>query len=211
VDVNEDNVPAFTIYNGDISELSSYDSYGYLYNHNAANDPRNICPQGWHVPSVQEWDELATYLGGADVAGGIMTKGFLSPPYEVGVWGGQYSCCPYGNESGFSAYPTGKVAEDLFSSWNYHPLQGQYYYGLDIDDSSYFLGYDNVPPYYRGYHVYWNNNNMINTAYKPSAWWWSSSVSEWGELMKVVINIDSPELLFQPSDNTGICIRCLMD
>lgn len=50
---------------------SQYDNtYGKLYNWFAANDSRNICPCGWHLPSVNEWTVLTDYLGGDSIAGG---------------------------------------------------------------------------------------------------------------------------------------------
>jgi uncharacterized protein (TIGR02145 family) len=37
--------------------------YGRLYNHFAASDSRNICPEGWHIPSDDEWKQLEMFLG----------------------------------------------------------------------------------------------------------------------------------------------------
>jgi len=36
--------------------------YGGLYNWFAIDDERNIAPEGWHVPSEDEWDVLKRYL-----------------------------------------------------------------------------------------------------------------------------------------------------
>lgn len=36
--------------------------YGTLYNWNAVNDARNVCPTGWHVPSDAEWNAMTTFL-----------------------------------------------------------------------------------------------------------------------------------------------------
>ncbi len=38
-------------------------TYGRLYNWWAVNDPRNIAPEGWHVPSDAEWKQLEMHLG----------------------------------------------------------------------------------------------------------------------------------------------------
>jgi len=35
---------------------------GYLYNAYAAIDPRGICPSGWKVPTISEWQTLETFL-----------------------------------------------------------------------------------------------------------------------------------------------------
>jgi len=71
--------------------------YGKLYNWFAVNTG-TLCPPGWHIPSVEEWDELGEYLGGQYDAGGKMksTTGWNSP--NIGVT----------NESGFSGLPAGR-------------------------------------------------------------------------------------------------------
>lgn len=42
-------------YNGDESNVAIY---GRLYTWYAANDSRNVCPFGWHVPAGKEWGNL---------------------------------------------------------------------------------------------------------------------------------------------------------
>ncbi len=39
-------------------------AYGHFYNWYTVADQRNVCPQGWHVPSETEWIELLTFLAG---------------------------------------------------------------------------------------------------------------------------------------------------
>jgi len=46
-------------------------TYGYLYDWPTAI---NIAPDGWHLPSKEEWQELINCLGGADGAGGKMKE-----------------------------------------------------------------------------------------------------------------------------------------
>ena len=48
--------------------------YGHLYNYPTITDPRNICPEGWHLPSNSEWSQLEKELGGNNVAGGKMKQ-----------------------------------------------------------------------------------------------------------------------------------------
>jgi uncharacterized protein (TIGR02145 family) len=36
--------------------------YGKLYNWHAINDPRGLAPEGYHVPSENEWEELRSFL-----------------------------------------------------------------------------------------------------------------------------------------------------
>jgi uncharacterized protein (TIGR02145 family) len=38
-------------------------NYGKLYNWYAVNDPRGLAPEGWHIPSYDEWSKLANDLG----------------------------------------------------------------------------------------------------------------------------------------------------
>ncbi|MFN4975122.1 MAG: fibrobacter succinogenes major paralogous domain-containing protein [Bacteroidota bacterium] len=43
--------------------------YGKLYNWFAVNDTRGLAPEGWHIPSHDEWNEWIKSLGGEHVAG----------------------------------------------------------------------------------------------------------------------------------------------
>ncbi|HJL63679.1 MAG TPA: FISUMP domain-containing protein, partial [Candidatus Marinimicrobia bacterium] len=36
---------------------------GNLYNWYAVDDDRGVCPDGWHVPTDEEWIELEMFLG----------------------------------------------------------------------------------------------------------------------------------------------------
>jgi uncharacterized protein (TIGR02145 family) len=60
---------AYTIYNNDPANNTNY---GKLYNWYAVADSRGLCPAGWHVPTVLEFNTLVDYLGGSLVAGGKM-------------------------------------------------------------------------------------------------------------------------------------------
>jgi len=87
---------AYAVY--DNNEANA-DSYGYLYNWSAVDDNRNIAPEGWHVPTDNEWTALTDYLGGEGIAGGKMkeagTEHWTAP--NTGAT----------NESGFTALPGG--------------------------------------------------------------------------------------------------------
>lgn len=53
-------------------------NYGLLYNWYAATDVREICAEGWHVPTEAEFQTLIDYLGGDGVAGGKLKEtGFV--------------------------------------------------------------------------------------------------------------------------------------
>jgi uncharacterized protein (TIGR02145 family) len=49
----------------------SKNDFGKLYTWYAVAN-RNICPQGFRVPSESDWDKLIDFLGGQEVAGGKM-------------------------------------------------------------------------------------------------------------------------------------------
>jgi uncharacterized protein (TIGR02145 family) len=85
--------PGYCWYNNDVHYK---DSIGSIYNwYTAAN--ANLCPTGWHVPSITEWGILSTHLGGAQVAGGKMK--------EVGTSRWKFPNLGATNESGFTANP----------------------------------------------------------------------------------------------------------
>lgn len=78
------------------NNIENKELMGALYNWYAVTK-KQLCPVGWHVPINNEWDELETFLGGEDVAGGklkdIGTAYWKNPNYGAT------------NETGFSALP----------------------------------------------------------------------------------------------------------
>ena len=72
------------------------DIYGRLYTWNAA---LTSCPNGWHLPSNDEWIVLINYLGGENVAGGKM-KETSTLHWDAPNTGAT-------NSSGFTALPGG--------------------------------------------------------------------------------------------------------
>ncbi|MDP4227430.1 MAG: fibrobacter succinogenes major paralogous domain-containing protein, partial [Bacteroidota bacterium] len=87
---------AFCWYDNDSAQ---YDNpYGKLYNWYAVSTQK-LCPVGWHVPTLTEWNTLNITLGDTAVAGGKLKEAgyehWISP--NVGAT----------NESGFTALPAG--------------------------------------------------------------------------------------------------------
>jgi len=76
--------------------------YGKLYNLYAVMDGRGLCMDGWHVPTREDWEELADFLGGTEIAGGKL-KGegtdYWAPPNEGAT-----------DEFGFTALPGGMIS-----------------------------------------------------------------------------------------------------
>lgn len=54
--------------------------FGKLYNYYAVIDPRGLAPNGWHIPTDNEWTQLTDFLGGANIAGNKMrsTSGWVA-------------------------------------------------------------------------------------------------------------------------------------
>jgi uncharacterized protein (TIGR02145 family) len=81
--------------------------FGKLYNWYAIQDPRQLAPEGYHIPTNEEWDTLIANLGGDVKAGGKMkekgTKNWSIPNEKAN------------NSSKFSALPGGfRWAENGF-------------------------------------------------------------------------------------------------
>jgi hypothetical protein len=59
-------IPAWCFY--EFNE-SNGKKYGKLYNWFAVSDSRGLAPNGYHIPSDEEWTILTDFLGGGDIAG----------------------------------------------------------------------------------------------------------------------------------------------
>jgi uncharacterized protein (TIGR02145 family) len=60
---------AWTYYNDDMSNECPH---GKLYNWFTCVDDRQLCPTNWRIPTNEEWIQLTTHLGGAEISGGKM-------------------------------------------------------------------------------------------------------------------------------------------
>ena len=68
VDNNEWYITTIEAYCNYDNNVNNVAIYGRLYNGYAAIDGRNISPDGWHVPSDEEWKELEICLGMTQLA-----------------------------------------------------------------------------------------------------------------------------------------------
>lgn len=84
-------------------DLEKEEIYGQLYNWRAADDPRNICPCDWKVPSLEDWEELVNTLGGESITG-VKLRSIGTIEDENGYWKAPNTA---NNSSGFSALPAG--------------------------------------------------------------------------------------------------------
>jgi uncharacterized protein (TIGR02145 family) len=71
-------------------KTAEFDTYGCLYSLDISLD---VCPDGWHLPSQEEWDELGIFLGKTNQANLLRDTG----------WGDRYA----NNLTLFSAQPAG--------------------------------------------------------------------------------------------------------
>ena len=88
------------------------ETYGALYNWLAAADDRNIAPEGWHVPTDDEWKELEMTIGmsqsEADATGYRGTNEGSKLAGNSGLWdSGELEDDAEFGSSGFNALPGG--------------------------------------------------------------------------------------------------------
>ncbi len=104
--------------------------YGKLYswysvvNGASSGTIQGICPTGWHLPSNTEWETLANYLGGVDVAGTKLKEESTSH------W--KFSNFPGSNISKFTGLPGGNRNQNGSFSGN---LETTGYYWSSSEDT----------------------------------------------------------------------------
>ena len=156
-------------YNGtDVSEATAtenYNTYGVLYNWNAAmaggttsntnpSGVQGVCPDGWHLPSNEEWNELQLAIGISideiDVSGwhGTNEGSKLAGNEELWIDGELKNSSEF-NSTGFTGLPSGyRSNEGEFSlignnTWWWSATQNTseeaYYIKLDYNNSSLFF------------------------------------------------------------------------
>lgn len=89
--------PAWCYYNNSPDEEFKY---GKLYNWYAVVDPRGLAPEGWRIPTNDEWNDYVDFLGGPDAAGEKIKS--------RNEWVVSYGT----NSSGFNALPSGMREKD---------------------------------------------------------------------------------------------------
>ncbi len=96
------------------NQTENIDVYGALYNYSAIETGK-LCPQGYHVPTVQEWENLKNYLithgynFDGSSSGNKFAKSLASK--EGWAYSGAEGCIgnnpDSNNSSGFNVYPSG--------------------------------------------------------------------------------------------------------
>jgi uncharacterized protein (TIGR02145 family) len=99
---NRNKLPAWCYCEND----SNGKKYGRLYNWYAVNDPRGLAPEGWHIPAIEEWNQLYKFLSKKrHIADSKLKSTTGWPKSKKGFGNGT-------NETGFSALPGGFRYED---------------------------------------------------------------------------------------------------
>ena len=102
-----DTTGAYSWYNNDPSQ-SPYPRgafYNWFATDENSNGNKNVCPVGWHVPSMTEFQDLANFLGGSSVAGGKLKEigtQFWRPPNTGATDDFGFGAIPHGRRDGFN-------------------------------------------------------------------------------------------------------------
>ena len=96
------------------NDPANVETYGRIYNWHAVDDSRNIAPEGWHVPTDDEWKQLEAYLGIRDD--------------EIDAFGerGRYAGLLLGKNGGtgfealYGGYHNNCVGKDGHKNWESH-------------------------------------------------------------------------------------------
>lgn len=139
------NTGAYCNYENDLLNESVY---GHLYNAYTVSDPRNVCPDGWHVPTQAELTLIINLYGGVESAGLALKSTSVWNP-STGV----------GNQSEFTALPGGARYENgVFGNltdsgfWWTETTSGSGFMAMSLTAGSSFVGMSAAPPE-RGFSV----------------------------------------------------------
>ena len=127
---------AYAVYDDDPSNA---EIYGNLYNWYAIDLETGVCPEGWHVPTDDEYILLTDYLGGNDIAGGKMKEAGLEH------WDSPNTGAT--NESGFTGLPGG-----------FRNTTGSYVY---MGEGGYFRSSSEYNSYRAWFHSLYYGNSVV--------------------------------------------------
>jgi len=89
---------------------ANVEGYGLLYNFHAVDDYRGLAPEGWHVPSSEEWKEMEMYLGMTEEQASLTLWRGTDEGGKLKETGEEHWTSPNTgatNEAGFTALPAG--------------------------------------------------------------------------------------------------------
>ena len=109
---------------------------------------QGICPDGWHLPSIDEWGKLSVALGNAGVSGDSLKA----------LTGWNYSGTANNNGQdayGFSALPTGR----RITATSWEKVGSDVYYWSSTEYSDSYTRYSNINNIYTKFYIYQNSKN----------------------------------------------------
>lgn len=112
----EQTTGAYCYYDNDDSWK---DPYGALYNFHAVATEM-LCPAGWRVPTMAEFEELADYLGGYLVAGSHLKSTRTAPDDDHPRWNNPNLGAL--DTYGFGSVPAGRRWQQGFQNFGQHHL-----------------------------------------------------------------------------------------
>ena len=179
---------------------SNVAAYGYLYNWPAVmrgatssgNGLQGVCPNGWYVPSDEDWLQLVNYVRGIDENICNDDNSHIAKALAAAIgWENSGTSCAPGNDlsmnnvSGFAALPAGRYG-DMFG-----------FFG----ESTYFwssTAHDNFNAKYIS--MYHNRENVVNSSFDKS----------YGFSVRCLRGITAPTVItdtaFQTNDSSAVCI-----
>ena len=179
----ENKHPAWCYYENDPANGAKY---GKLYNWYAVNDSRGLTPEGWKIPSDEDWNRLTDFLGGKWKAS---TKMKTQPNYEIKirfVEEGGYdetkwvSCnnCSYWTQNQKANNPCNVCRNQrgrLVKTGKYIPttkrkIEDKINIGWDGTNES---GFSGLPGGYRG--SKYSTKNSLFFRIGETGYWWSST------------------------------------
>ena len=111
--------------------LENCDVYGRLY---PWADAIEVCPSGWHLPSLDEWKILFTYAGGVDVSASKLKSSYDWECYN----------CEGTDDYGFSVLPAGGY-RTMYNGFRYLHYDGYFWTSTEFgynDEQVYNMCFD---------------------------------------------------------------------
>jgi len=109
-------------YDDDVNNVATY---GYLYNWWTA---KVVAPDGWHLATNNEWQEMIDFLGGEHYAGGKLK--------EEGTFHWQSPNLGGTNSSGFNGLPSGRRNDSNIGTYVHMDYYGYWWTSTEYENSS---------------------------------------------------------------------------